>query len=60
MSNGKNSCGCVKGVGCDVQNCVYHSQTENYCTAEHINVQNKAAVNKAETYCGTFSPKASV
>ena len=53
----KNSCSCVQGVGCDVQNCKYHSQDHNCCTAQHIVVENKSAVNKAETYCGTFCPR---
>ena len=57
MSEYKNSCGCVKGVGCDVKNCKYHNGLDNCCTADHIDVQNKSAVAKAETYCGTFSPR---
>ena len=57
MSEYKNSCGCVRGVGCDVKNCKYHNGLDNCCTADHIDVQNKSAVAKAETYCGTFCPR---
>ncbi len=60
MREDKNSCSAVKGVGCDVHNCKYNNTHSNCCTAEHINVQNKAAMNKAETYCGTFIPKGSM
>ena len=51
--------GSVEGVGCDVKNCKYHSGSRDCCTAAHIDVQNKSALNKAETYCGTFCPKGS-
>ncbi|MGN1002259.1 MAG: DUF1540 domain-containing protein [Oscillospiraceae bacterium] len=56
----QNGCGCVKGVGCDVYNCKYNDVESKCCKAEHINVQNKTAVSKAETFCDTFAPKASV
>ena len=51
---------CVKGVGCDVKNCKYHDHVGNCCVASHIDVQNKSAVNMAETYCGTFAPRTSL
>ena len=59
MNENKKSKSCAMYVGCDVQNCKYHNSTENRCTAEHISVQNKSAINKAETYCGTFCSKGS-
>ena len=46
----------VKGVGCNVKNCKYNDKSANRCTAAHIDVQNHSALNKAETYCGTFVP----
>ena len=60
MENGKNSCRCVSGVGCDVYNCKYNDTQCKCCTAEHIKVENKTAVKKAETFCGTFVPKTSI
>ena len=59
MSESKMYGGSVEGVGCDVKNCKYHSGSRDCCTAAHIDVQNKSALNKAETYCGTFCPKGS-
>ena len=59
MTDSRNSCSCVKGVVCDVQGCKYHNKTSNCCTADHIDVQNKSALSKSETYCGTFCPKGS-
>ena len=44
------------GVGCDVVNCKYHG-TDNCCHADSINVESSNALRKAETFCGTFSPK---
>lgn len=45
----------VKGVGCDVVNCKYHTN-DNACGAKHIVVQNGTATRKAETFCSTFEP----
>ncbi len=45
-------------VGCDVVNCKYHGH-DNRCFAESINVESPSAQRKAETYCGTFSPRPS-
>ena len=61
MSIGKNdwSCNCAKNVGCDVRNCKYNDTADGCCTAEHIKVQNKTAMKKGETFCDTFTPKAS-
>ena len=47
------------GVGCDVVNCKYHS-TDNCCHADCIAVQSPSAMRKAETFCGTFTPKSSM
>ena len=60
MTDSKKSCDCVKGVGCDVYNCKYNDRTDKCCIADHIEVQNKTALNKSETYCGTFSPRTSL
>ena len=46
-------------VGCDVKNCKYNDLSGSYCTATRIDVQNRTAVNKGETYCNTFMPKGS-
>ncbi len=48
----------LSGVDCDVVNCKYHS-VDNCCHARSITVQSPNAVRKAETFCSTFSPKAS-
>ena len=57
MSNSKTGKPCLHGVGCDVHNCKYNSASDCRCTAEHISVQNKTALNKGETFCDTFTPK---
>ena len=49
----------VTCVGCDVKNCKFNDVSGSYCTATHISVQNKTAVNKGETFCDTFAPKGS-
>ena len=49
----------VTCVGCDVQSCKFNDTKGKYCTAEHISVQNKSAMNKGETFCDTFAPKGS-
>lgn len=59
MNTGKDKCQCVRGVGCDVYHCKYNDTECKCCTAEHINVQNKTAMKKGETFCDTFIPKAS-
>ena len=60
MEYSKSGCKCVKGVGCDVYNCRYNDNDCKCCTAEHISVENKTAVKKAETFCSTFTPKTSI
>ncbi len=54
----KDSC-CVQGVGCNVANCKYHDAACSCCTADHIKAENKTATEKDETFCSTFTPKAS-
>jgi hypothetical protein len=44
------------GVACDVVNCRFHG-TDNYCHADEIVVESENALRKAETFCGTFTPK---
>gem|GEM_PF-55686 len=43
----------IKGISCEVQNCVYHSKADN-CTAGHIKVGNPRALHESETKCETF------
>ena len=46
----------IKGVLCDVQNCVYHNgRTE--CYAEEISIGPHSAECSANTVCATFKPK---
>jgi hypothetical protein len=42
-------------VCCSVEACKHHAKGD-VCTATHIDVKNEAAVTKAETFCGTFTP----
>lgn len=55
----KKSCNCVSGVGCDVKGCKYNDTECKCCTAQHIQVENKAANSKGETFCNTFVPRGS-
>lgn len=48
----------LRGVGCGVTSCKYHT-SENNCTANRITVQSENAVRKAETFCSTFAQGAS-
>ncbi|MBO4971850.1 MAG: DUF1540 domain-containing protein [Clostridia bacterium] len=54
----KNSCQgkCIKGIVCDVTNCVYHDK-ENRCMAEQILVGPTYASSSSETACVTFKQK---
>ncbi len=47
---------CIKGVVCDVQNCVYHAD-KNHCYAGSIAVGPHSADCSANTNCATFKPK---
>ena len=46
----------IKGIVCDVRNCVYHGE-ENCCCAGKIAVGPTYANSSAETVCATFRPK---
>ncbi len=46
----------IKGIVCDVKNCVYHS-THNSCCAGTIAVGPKDADCSANTNCVTFKPR---
>ena len=59
MQQEKKDCGCpkhIKGIVCDVVNCVYHD-CHNCCTAQEINVGPTYAETGSETVCATFKPK---
>ncbi|MGN0530423.1 MAG: DUF1540 domain-containing protein [Eubacterium sp.] len=43
----------IKGISCEVKNCVHHSMDDS-CTAGHITVGNSSATKTAETKCETF------
>jgi hypothetical protein len=57
MSHTKDNIPYSPGVGCDVKSCKYHSK-DNLCTANRINVASENAMRKAETFCATFTPRA--
>ncbi len=46
----------IKGICCDVQNCVYHA-CDTYCTATQIAVGPKSATTSADTVCATFKER---
>lgn len=58
----KNECGThemgkeIKGIVCDVKNCVYHDR-ENCCHAGQIAVGPSNAQSSSDTVCATFKPK---
>ena len=43
----------LKGVHCDVENCVYNNGS-CCCTAQEVHVKNRMAVLGEETMCETF------
>ncbi len=43
----------IKGIKCEVKNCVYHN-TKDCCTAGHIKVGNSQATKTSDTKCETF------
>lgn len=43
----------IKGISCDVKNCIHHDMSNN-CLAGHIKVGNQTAKNVSETKCETF------
>lgn len=53
----------LHGVGCNVTNCKYngtHCGEGSTCCASKITVKNENAMRKAETFCSTFEPTATV
>lgn len=46
----------IKGICCDVKNCVYHD-SETHCTAKQIEVGPSSACTSAETVCVTFKER---
>ena len=62
MNNNNNKC-CgskstehIKGISCDVKNCVYHAEQSN-CYAGCITVGPREANCSANTNCATFKPR---
>ena len=56
-----NECKCdaskhIKGIKCDVRNCVYHAD-QNGCYAGCISVGPRDADCSAHTNCATFKPR---
>ena len=62
MNEEKKNCGAggckdhIKGVHCDVHNCVYHDG-ECYCNAGTISVGPSFATCSQDTVCATFKQK---
>ena len=58
MNNCSNEKGCkhIKGIQCDVKNCVHHDG-ETYCTAGEIAVGPSYATSSADTVCAPFEQK---
>ena len=60
--NDKRGCGTdgskehIKGIRCDVKNCMYHD-CETYCTATQIAVGPSSATSSADTACATFKER---
>ena len=57
----QNECKCdaskhIKGIKCDVKNCVYHAD-QNGCYAGCISVGPREADCSAHTNCATFKPR---
>lgn len=53
--NDKKCCDHLKGVYCDVKNCVHHDG-ESRCTAKEITVGPSYATSSSDTVCATFKP----
>lgn len=54
-----NKCGTkehIKGISCNVKNCVYHD-CDTHCTAHEIAVGPSSATSSSETLCATFKEK---
>lgn len=46
----------IKGICCNVKNCVHHD-CDTYCTADQIAVGPSSATSSAETVCATFKER---
>ena len=46
----------IKGIKCDVKNCVYHD-CDTYCTAGQIAVGPSFATSSSDTVCATFKER---
>lgn len=46
----------IKGIKCDVKNCMYHD-CDTYCTAGQISVGPCNATSSTETVCATFKER---
>ncbi len=53
--NEKKCCDHIKGVCCDVKNCIHHDG-ESSCTAKEITVGPTYATSSSDTVCATFKP----
>lgn len=49
-------CKHIKGISCDVRNCVHHDG-DSYCTADKIAVGPSYATSCTDTVCATFKQK---
>ena len=56
MSTMKSGGDMLYGVDCDVISCKYHGHSHQ-CCADSITVEAQNAVNKVQTFCGTFVPR---
>ncbi len=55
MNDNKCHCEHIKGICCDVKNCVHHDG-EHACTAKEIIVGPSYATSSSDTACATFKP----
>ncbi|MBP0989940.1 MAG: DUF1540 domain-containing protein [Oscillospiraceae bacterium] len=55
MKENKNSCECIDGIRCKVENCVYNKEGCQ-CTASEITVGPAHACTSSDTVCATFKP----
>ena len=46
----------IKGICCDVKNCVYHD-CDTFCTAKQIAVGPSSATSSSDTACATFKER---
>jgi hypothetical protein len=63
MKDVKKSADRLPGVGCDATHCRYngtHCGAGATCCAAQITVRSENAMRKAETFCSTFEPTATL